>query len=80
MNKFPITKDTFEKYDSDSKLNTIFDLMLVQHEGGCDTEEKLDMLDKKYEHRKKFDSTVSGGMGFIGGAIAVLATRLFGGK
>jgi hypothetical protein len=80
MNKFPITKDTFEGYDSESKLNTMFDLMLAQHECSCETIDKLDRLEVKYEHRKKFDSALSGTLGLVGGAVAMAFKYIFVGK
>jgi hypothetical protein len=78
--KFPITKDTFEMYDADSKLNTMFDLMLVQHECSCETVAKVEDLKERFERRKKFDTTISGTSGLVGGAIAMLAKHIFTGK
>jgi hypothetical protein len=37
---------------------------------------KIDLLDRKFERRKKFNTTLAGTMGLVGGVIAHLAERI----
>ena len=60
-----ISKETFEGMDSDSKLNVLYDLAVDQHECTC-------RLESKFDKRQKYDLTIAGMMGFVGGFIAHL--------
>ncbi len=73
-----ISRETFVEMDQDSRLAVLYDFMRDLHgqaEAHC---EKLDTLGKKFERRKKFDTTVSAGAGFVGGAVVMLFKGLFG--
>ena len=61
-----ISKETFSGMETDSKLDVLFDYSVAM----C---EDIKTLKK----RKKFDTVVSGGMGFVGGFTAVLAKAVF---
>ena len=80
-----ISRETFVEMDQASRDAVLFDLMkdvngsLGIHCGKIETvDKKIDSLDKKVERRKKFDTTVSAGAGFVGGAVVMLFRGLFG--
>jgi hypothetical protein len=77
-----VTKTTFEKYDTDSKLNTLFDYIHEIHETRCpDPQSCHDRLDS-LEKRKYWNPAVNAASGFSGGFLAVLTAlkfKLFGG-
>ncbi len=75
-----ITRDTFAEMDENSKLNILFDLLDNAYKCACDTKDKLETLEKKVDNRKKFDTTIAGGAGVIGGIIAHMGEWLIGGK
>jgi len=56
-----ITRETFQGYDVDSKLDTLYDF-------AADTSRRLGRLEKKH----LFDRGISAIAGFFGGIIAVL--------
>ena len=64
----------FKGYDTDSKLNTLFDLAVESHECACRTEERIDALERKVDRRKIFDKGIAGISGIIGGAAMYLVT------
>ena len=61
MNDLPITDDTFDAMDTDSKLNVLFDLARSSHKELC-------ALSK----RKRVDKALSITGGIIGGFIAII--------
>lgn len=74
-----ITKETFKGYDTDSKLNTLFDYQnnilerLETHPNDCS--DRFTKLEKA----KTKNSVVSGALGFLGGAGVMLAKLKFWG-
>ena len=66
-----ISKETYKGFDVDSKLNVLFDYAIESHRCAMANEEKIEILDKKFDRRKRFDTAVSGASGFIGGAVMV---------
>lgn len=75
-----ITKETFERFDTDSKLNVLFDCLTELHSCSCDHGDKLQELKEKYEQRKRFDTSVSGVTGVLGGLLGLLLSKLVGWK
>lgn len=73
-----ITRDTYRDLDTDSKLNVLFDYMHEIHDCACSTDQKFNDFEKKYDNRKRFDTTIAGTSGFIGGFIAVLVKWIVG--
>lgn len=61
-----ISRETFQGMDTDSKLDVLFDYNVMM----CQDIQAL-------KKRKKIDTIVSGGMGFLGGFTAVLAKAVF---
>ena len=61
-----ISRETFQGMETDSKLDVLFDYSLTM----C---EDIQALKK----RKKIDTVISGGMGFVGGFTAMLAKVVF---
>lgn len=83
-----ISRETFEGYDVNSKLNTIFDLHCGLHDKlekhaanqiiSCkDRQDSCDKRIGKLENRKKFDSILSSLMGIVGGFFAVIGKWFF---
>jgi hypothetical protein len=84
----PLTsRDTFDILSQDGKLGVLYDSLSSLHNKMNDfckittqasriTSAKIEVLDKKFERRKKFNSTLAGSMGFVGGIIAHLAERI----
>lgn len=73
-----ITRDTYARMDVESKLNVLFDYAIESHRCACANEEKIEELDKKFDHRKRMDTTISGGAGFIGGALMIFIKWVMG--
>lgn len=76
-----ITKETFLGYDTDSKLNTLFDYIhdiSEKQKAICthiiNTKNHGDRIEK-LEKRKRVDSAFSGVMGFFGGFISFMSTK-----
>jgi len=61
-----ISRETFQGMETGSKLDVLFDYSLTM----C---EDIQALKK----RKKIDTVISGGMGFVGGFTAMLAKMVF---
>ena len=61
-----ISRETFQGMETDSKLDVLFDYTLAM----CDDIQAL-------KKRKKIDTVISGGMGFVGGFTAMLAKVVF---
>ena len=57
-----ISKETFERMDIDSKLNTLFDITV-----------SIDQRLQNLENRKLFNTTLSAFTGAIGGFLAIIA-------
>lgn len=65
-----ISRETFEGMDEGSKLNVMFDLHM-------DTNSRLQILERKVDKRRKFDTAFAGITGFVGGFIAVIGGKIF---
>jgi len=61
-----ISRETFQGMETGSKLDVLFDYTLAM----CDDIQAL-------KKRKKIDTVISGGMGFVGGFTAMLAKVVF---
>ena len=76
-NGLPIDLQSFKNLNStDAKLEAIFDVLVVMHGAGyecsIDRESRLKHCEERFEkleRRKGFDTTLSGFMGFVGGAL-----------
>ena len=75
-----ISRETYTGMDADSKLNVLFDLQQENHACSCETRDRLEILENKYDRRKRFDTAVSGASGFVGGALMVFIKWIMGGK
>lgn len=65
-----ISRETFGDMNTDSKLNVMFDLHM-------DTNQRLQILEKKVDRRRKYDTALAGITGLIGGFFAVIGGRIF---
>lgn len=77
-----VTRDTFKAYDTDSKLDTLFDYLHELHGHQCADPERCERRFEAIEKRKLWYSAAAAGGGVVGGFIAVIASmkfRLFGG-
>ena len=74
-----ISKETYRDMPDSDKLNVLFDLHKDIQKCACETQDKLDSLEKKVDRKRKMDTTVAAGMGLIGGA-AVWIVKWVGGK
>lgn len=77
MERFPISEITFKNMPTPNKLDTMFDLMVVNYENEQTLAKDLAALNQKVERRKKFDTGVAASMGLIGGAVVWLGKLLF---
>ena len=66
-----ISKNTYEKMDTDSKLNVLFDYASASHQCVQSQDERIEALNHKFDRRKRIDTAVSGISGFVGGAVVV---------
>lgn len=80
MNGSEITRATFSVMPAKDKLNVLFDLAQRNHNCACKTEKKLETLEKKFDRRKKVDTSIAASFGFIGGIVAQLGWLLTGGQ
>ena len=70
--KLPIVdKETFKNYSQDSKLDTLYDL-------NCIALNNQALVLASLRKRRKVDTTVAGGLGFMGGFVAVFLKKLVG--
>lgn len=74
-----ITRETFEGYSVDNKLNTIFDLAVAAEKRQAAQTEKCGGRFVKLEKRKKFNTVFAGFWGLVGGFFAVVFKFLFTG-
>ena len=72
-----ITPETFQGYDADSKLNTLFDISIENHLCICDNMEAVEELRGKISKRRKVDTAVAGTAGFVGGFLAQTFKTVF---
>jgi len=70
------SRETFQGYSTDSKLDTLFDYMKVIYDYSIVQQEKCDGRFKRLEKRKLFHSTCAGVAGLIGGFMAGLLKRI----
>ncbi len=75
-----LSRETFEGMDEGSKLNILFDYVSSNHKCACETQEELTELKQQFERRKKFDTTVAGAAGVVGGIFAHIGQWIIGGK
>jgi hypothetical protein len=84
-----ISKDTFEKADTDTRFLIIFDLIVENNQMLAEHVTKQDVNCArqaascgerflKLENRKKIDSVMSTGAGVLGGFIAIIAKKIIG--
>ena len=66
-----ISKETFKGFDTDSKLNTLFDYTI-------DTRADVSEIKKQIVNKRKVDTTVAACMGFVGGFAAMAGRWLVG--
>jgi hypothetical protein len=78
-----ISKDTFSRYDENSKLDTLFDYIHEIYEvsqAKCPEQQKIcDTRFHKIESRKWINTWAAGVGGVIGGIVAVVFKSIFGG-
>ena len=74
-----ISRETFSGYDTDSKLDTLFDYVHAIYEQSCSGDAKLEKRVVALERRKRFDTGLSAFMGLAGGMIAAFGRKLIGG-
>ncbi len=74
-----ISKETYRDMQDSDKLNVLFDLHKDIQKSTYETQENLIRLEKKVDKKRKLDTTVAAGMGFVGGA-AVWVVKWIGGK
>jgi hypothetical protein len=67
-----ISKETFQGYSTDSKLDTLFDMQHAQNE-------HLDRIEVSLQRKKKVDTAVSASTGLAGGFLAVFLRKIFTG-
>lgn len=84
----PLTsRDTFDILSQDGKLGVLYDSLESLHSKMNDfckvttqahktNFAKIELLDRKFERRKKINTTMAGTMGLVGGVIAHLAERI----
>lgn len=70
-----VSRETFEGYDTNSKLNTIFDYMKELHQCQGETAKAVQDFKERYEKRKRFDTATGAGAGLIGGFFAALGIK-----
>ena len=70
-----ISKETFQGYSTDSKLDTLFDYVLDIHKWQHDQPVICEKRLRKLENRKWINTGASGGGGIIGGALTWLAIK-----
>ena len=73
-----ITRETFEGMDQNSQMLVLFDYAKDSHQCSCNTETKLNELEKKFDRRKRADSIMAAGGGLVGGALAFLGIKIGG--
>lgn len=73
-----ISRETFEKYDIDNKLNTIFDLQVAAEKRHKEDYKGFDSRLKKTEKRKLLNTAFSAIAGGVGGFIAIIAKPFMG--
>ena len=71
-----ISRETYEEMEVGSKLNVLFDYVKQSHECACNTETKLDALEKKVDRRKNADTAKASFMGLMGGMLAAFGKDL----
>ena len=69
MAKITVSRETFEQYSSDAKLDTLFDICISINDNQCEQVEKCEPRIKVLENRKFKDRGFAGMMGIIGGII-----------
>lgn len=75
MGNGAISKDTFNGMAIESKLGVLFDFAQESHRCACATEEKVDGLERKFDQKKRFDTSAATLAGLIGGALAALGIK-----
>lgn len=76
-----ISRETFERLDTDSKLNVLFDFALNANKTAIVAHETVEKLTEAVRRRRKLDTTIAAAMGLLGGMIAHLGQlTLFGHK
>lgn len=73
-----ITRETFEGMDQNSQMLVLFDYAKESHQCSCNTETKLNELEKKFDKRKRFDTGVSTLAGIVSGALSALGVKIGG--
>ena len=71
----PVTRNSYANMPTPNKLEVLFDITMELYKCSCATQEKVDELEKKFDKRKKFDTSVAGASGFLGGFISVIVGK-----
>lgn len=85
-NGLPVDIETFRKLAStDAKLDALFDVLVFMHGAGyeCESDREVRLRNceqrfKVLEDRKKWDTTVSGFMGLVGGSVVWIIKWMVG--
>jgi len=67
-----VSRETYQGYDTESKLNTLFDYVHDIREVSCKGDKELNVRVTKLETRKKLDTGIGAASGFVGGVIAFM--------
>ena len=73
----PVTRESYSRMPVENKLDVLYDSIADINKCSCETRDNLNVLEKKMNGRKKFDSSVSAFFGFIGGFAALISEKLF---
>lgn len=71
-NGIEISKDTFQGYSVESKLDTLFDIAKATHDQACLKRQECNTRFEKLEGRKLIDKGVAVVSGVIGGLLGAL--------
>lgn len=72
-----ISRETFEGMDDSSKLNVLYDCAISSNQKMTTLETNVKTLERKFDLRKKFDTSIAAVSGVIGGMIAFFTQKLF---
>ncbi len=74
-----ISRETFEPIPINDKLNILFDIAKASWECACVLQVKIDVMERRIDRRRWFDTSVAAMTGFLGGA-SVWLIKSFGGN
>jgi len=76
MSKISVSRETFENYDTEGKLNTLFDCICSINDNQCEQVDKCEPRIKALENRRFKDKGFAGLMGLMGGFAAGLVKKI----